>query len=137
MKTKPKGSFFQRLAAFIVGKRAIFFLIYVVALIFSFISLSWVEIENDVTNYLSEDTEIRQGLEAMTSNFTVYSTAQVMVKNVTYEKAVELSQQIAKIDGITTVMLPNDAQHYKDACALMDVNFAGTDTSQISKDALA
>lgn len=137
MKTKQKGSFFERLSAFIVGKRSIIFLVYIAALVFSLFSLSWVEIENDVTNYLGEDTEIRQGLQAMTGNFTVYSMAQVMVKNVTYEKAVELSQEIAKIDGITAVMIPNDEQHYKDACALMDVNFAGTDSSQISKDALA
>lgn len=136
MKHKPKGSIFERLSAFIVNKRAIIFLIYIAAIIFSFFSLSWVEIENDVTNYLDEDTEIRQGIEAMSGNFTVYSMAQVMVKNVTYEKAVELSEQIANIDGVTAVMLPNDEQHYKDACALMDVNFAGTDTSQISKDAL-
>lgn len=137
MKQKQKGSFFERLAAFIVGKRAIIFLIYIAAIAFSLVSLGWVEIENDVINYLGEDTEIRQGIEAMTGNFTVYSMAQVMVKNVTYEKAVELSQEISKIDGITAVMIPNDDQHYKDACALMDVNFAGTDTSQISKDALA
>lgn len=137
MKTKQKGSFFERLSAFIVGKRSIIFLVYIAALVFSLFSLSWVEIENDVTNYLGEDTEIRQGLQAMTGNFTVYSMAQVMVKNVTYENAVELSQEIAKIDGITAVMIPNDEQHYKDACALMDVNFAGTDSSQISKDALA
>ena len=137
MKPKQKGSLFERLSAFIVGKRSIIFLVYIAALVFSLFSLSWVEIENDVTNYLGEDTEIRQGLQAMTGNFTVYSMAQVMVKNVTYEKAVELSQEIAKIDGITAVMIPNDEQHYKDACALMDVNFAGTDSSQISKDALA
>ncbi len=136
MRHSQRGTFFERLAAFIVGKKTIIFLVYTAAIVFSLFSLSWVEIENDVTNYLGEDTEIRQGIEAMTGNFTVYSMAQVMVKNVTYEKAVELSQQIANIDGVTTVMIPNDEQHYKDACALIDVNFAGTDASQVSKDAL-
>jgi predicted RND superfamily exporter protein len=52
MKRKPKASLFQRLAAFIVGKRAVFFLVYIVAIVFSLVSLGWVEIENDVTNYL-------------------------------------------------------------------------------------
>lgn len=136
MKLKSKGGLFEKIAAFVVGKRAIIFLIYFAAIAFSLVSLSWVEIENDVTNYLGEDTEIRQGVEAMSGNFTIYSMAQVMIKNVTYEKAVELSNEIAKIDGVTAVMLSNDEQHYKDACALMDVNFAGTDSSQISLDAL-
>ncbi len=136
MDNRTRSSFFDRLASFIVGKRGIIFLIYLCAIAFSLISLSWVQIENDVTTYLDEDTEIRQGIDAMTKNFTVYSTAQVMVKNVTYEKAVELSDAIAKIEGVSTVMLPMDDQHYKNASALMDVNFTGTDASQISKDAL-
>ena len=136
MKQVSRGSLFERIASFIVGKRSMIFLIYIAVIVFSLVSMGWVEIENDVTNYLDENTEIRQGIEAMTGNFTVYSTAQVMVKNVTYEKAVALSEEIAKIEGISTVMIPLDDQHYKDACALMDVNFAGTDSSQISKDAL-
>ena len=137
MSNKQNGSLFERIAAVIVGKRSIIFLVYIGAIIFSLFSMNWVQVENDVTNYLGEDTEIRQGLEAMNGNFTVYSTAQVMIKNVTYETAVEVSRQIAKIDGVTAVMIPNDQQHYKDACALIDVNFAGTDGSQVSKDALA
>jgi hypothetical protein len=42
MKTKQKGSFFERLSAFIVGKRSIIFLVYIAALAFSLFSLSWV-----------------------------------------------------------------------------------------------
>lgn len=137
MNSKPTGSFFERIAAVIVGRRGIIFLVYIGAIIFSLFSMNWVQVENDVTNYLSEETEIRQGLEAMNGNFTVYSTAQVMIKNVTYEKAVELSQEITGIDGVTAAMITKDEQHYKDACALIDVNFAGTDGSRISKDALA
>ncbi len=137
MNSKPTGSFFERIAALIVGKRGIIFLVYIGVIIFSLFSMNWVQVENDVTNYLSKDTEIRQGLQAMSGNFTVYSTAQVMIKNVTYETAAQVSQQIAKIDGVTTAMTSKDDQHYKDACALIDVNFAGTDGSQVSKDALA
>lgn len=137
MNSKPTGGFFERIAAFIVGKRGIIFLIYIAAIVFSLFSMSWVQVENDVTNYLSEDTEIRQGLEAMTGNFTVYSMAQVMIKNVTYETAVEISEQIAKIDGVTAAMISNDEQHYKDASALIDVNFAGIDGSEVSMNALA
>ncbi len=137
MKPKKSNDFFSILASFIVEKRTVFFFLYLAAMIFSLFSMSWVQVENDVTVYLDENTEIRQGLGAMTENFTVYSTAQVMLKNVTYETAQAVSQQIAGINGVTAVMFPNDAQHYKDACALIDVNFAGTDASTVSKDALA
>ncbi len=137
MAPKNKTAFATRLAIFIVDKRGIFFLAYIMALAFSLISMGWVEVENDVTVYLSEETEIRQGLEAMTGNFTVYSTAQVMLKNVTYETAQEVADTIAALDGVTAVMFPNDAQHYKDAAALIDVSFGGTDGSTVSKEALS
>ena len=137
MAARHSGSIFNQIAAFIVKKKTLFFLVYIVALVFSLISMGWVEVENDVTVYLSEDTEIRQGLEAMTNNFTVYSTAQVMLKNVTYDTALAVSQQIADIDGVTGVTFTNEPEHYKNACALIDVNFGGTDGSTVSSDALA
>ena len=137
MEKTQTGGFFGKMAEFIVKKKTVFFLIYVVALVFSLISMGWVEVENDVTQYLAEDTEIRQGIEAMSGNFTVYSTAQVMLKNVTYETALSVSEQIGKIEGVTAVLFGSDAAHYKDAAALMDVNFGGTDASAISQNALA
>ena len=48
-------------AAFIVDKRTLFFLLYLFAAIFSVFSMNWVEVENDVTTYLPSDTETRQG----------------------------------------------------------------------------
>ncbi len=137
MNAPKQNNIAAKMATFIVDKRGIFFLAYILVLIFSLISMGWVEVENDVTQYLSEDTEIRQGLEAMTGNFTVYSTAQVMLKNVTYETAQEVADALASIDGVTAVMFPNDAQHYQNAAALIDVNFGGTDGSAISKQALS
>lgn len=136
MEARRSGGIFGQIAAFVVKKKTIFFLLYIFAFVFSLISMGWVEVENDVTVYLSEDTEIRQGIDAMTNNFTVYSTAQVMLKNVTYETAVSVSQQIAQIDGVDGVIFSNDPEHYKNACALMDVSFGGTDSSSISRDAL-
>jgi hypothetical protein len=49
--------------------------------------MGWVEIENDVTAYLSEDTEIRQGLEAMNANYVTPGTARIMVSNITMDTA--------------------------------------------------
>ena len=130
------NSFIGNIAKWIVKRRSIIFFLYLIAIVFSLFSMGWVEVEEDVTKYLDENTEIRQGIEAMTGNFTVYSTAQVMLKNVTYETAVAVSEQISKIDGVTAVVFQNDSQHYVDAAALIDVNFGGTDASEISKQAL-
>ena len=84
---KPKGSGMEKIATFIVDKRNLFFLLYAFALIFSIVATGWVKVENDITTYLPEDTETRQGLTVMNDNFVTYGTARVMVSNVTYETA--------------------------------------------------
>lgn len=75
MKEKKSGSFISQIAAFIVDKRNLFFLLYICAFIFCIFSMNWVEVENDVTKYLPEDTETRQGIDAMNANFASIGTA--------------------------------------------------------------
>ena len=97
MSRKNSRSFVERFARLIVEKRTLVFLLYGFALIFSLVSMGWTKVENDITNYLDEDTEIRQGLEAMNNNFASFGMAQVMVSNVTYETARNLSEQITAV----------------------------------------
>ena len=125
MSKKKSGSGFQKLATFIVDKRTLFFLLYIFAIVFSLFSMNWVQVENDVTVYLPEDTETRQGLVAMNENFAAFGTARVMVNNVTYEMAETLSGRIAEVEGVQLVTFDSSEAHYKDAAALFDVNFLG------------
>ena len=129
-------SFVERFARLIVEKRTLVFLLYSFALIFSLVSMGWTKVENDITSYLDEDTEIRQGLEAMNDNFASFGTAQIMVSNVTYETALELSEQITAVDGVMMVTFDKTQQHYKDTNALLDVNFADDQNSQRCLDAM-
>ena len=109
MKEKQGCGFTHKLATFIVDKRNIFFLIYAIVFLFCIFSMNWVDIENDVTVYLSEDTETRQGLVAMNENFTAFATAQVMVANITYEEAEDIAADLAKIEGVELVAFDNTA----------------------------
>ena len=124
-KGKTTNRFFEKLAIFIVDKRQFFFLLYVFGIIFSLFSMNWVEVENDVTTYLPEQTETRQGLVAMNENFVTTGMARVMVSNVTYGTAQTLYEQLQTVEGITMVTFDDTADHYKNAAALYDVNFAG------------
>ena len=133
---KSKG-FVGKVAAFVVEKRTIFFLFYIIAFVFCIFSMNWVEVENDVITYLPEDTETRQGIDAMNENFTMFGTAQVMVSNITYEKAQELNTELSAIEGISMVVFDDTADHYVHASALYDLNFAGGNFDQISLDAIA
>lgn len=136
MSEKKSGNFFVKLATFIVDKRNLFFLLYVFAFVFCIFAMNWVEVENDVTTYLPEDTETRQGIEAMNANFITYGTARVMVSNVTYETAEDILEIIEGIDGVDMVTFDDTTDHYKDTAALYDVSFEGQTNDQISLDAM-
>ena len=136
MNGKQSGSFVEKLSGFIVDRRNLFFLLYIFAFIFCIFSMNWVEVENDVTTYLPEDTETRQGIVAMNENFVTFGSAQIMVSNVTYETAMELSNVIASVEGVDLVTFDDTSAHYTSASALYDVSFAGGNFDQISLDAL-
>ena len=133
---KPKENGMEKLAAFIVDKRNLIFLLYVFALIFSIVAMDWVNVENDITTYLGEDTETRQGLTVMNDNFTTFGTARIMISNITYAKAEALVDQIEAVDGVDSVEFDDTTDHYKDASALYTVTFDGEEMDDISIHAL-
>ena len=136
MKEKSKGNFFYKMSTFIVDKRNLFFLLYLFAFVFCIFSMNWVQVENDVTTYLPENTETRQGIVAMNENFDTIATARVMISNVTYETAQELFDALSSIDGIAMVTFDDTAEHYASASALYDITFTAGNFDESSLQAL-
>ena len=120
---KHKNGFMVKLATFIVDKRNLFFLIVVIALIFSAFSRNWVEVENNLSFYLPDDAETKLALDVMEDQFTTYGTAEVMVANITYEEAAELNDRIAEIKGVQSVAFDQTTDHYASSSALFTVTF--------------
>ena len=120
---KHKNGFMVKLATFIVDKRNLFFLIVVIALIFSAFSRNWVEVENRLIFYLPDDAETKLALDVMEDQFTTYGTAEVMVANITYEEAAELNDRIAEIKGVQSVAFDQTTDHYASSSALFTVTF--------------
>ena len=138
MKAKQeKASFMEQVAQFIVDKRNLFFLIYIIALIFCLFSMNWKSVETDVTVYLNEESETRQGITTMNEYFATFSSARVMISNVTYEEAEALYHKIVEVEGVTMVDFANTEACYKDANALMTVSFSGSDLEEGTLAALA
>ena len=135
-KEKSNNGFIQRLATFIVDKRNLFFLLYGFAIVFSLFSMNWVQVENDVTKYLPEETETRQGIVAMNENFTTFGSARIMVSNITYETAEKIVDMIAEVEGVDMVTFDDSEEHYKNASALIDVSFKGGSMDEISVQAM-
>ena len=121
--TTNKQTFMEKLATFIVDKRNLFFLITVIALIFSAFSRNWVEVENDLTAFLPNDSETKQALNVMEAEFTTYGTAEVMVDNITFDEAEKLSDTLAAVKGVQSVAFDETTDHYSNAAALYTVTF--------------
>ena len=76
-----------KIATFIVDKRRAFYLIFALALVLCVISIPKVQVNNDISSYLPEETETRRGLTLMDDEFITYDTEKIMVTTITTETA--------------------------------------------------
>ena len=137
MKEKEDESFMIKVATFIVDRRNLFFLIFGIAIIFSLFSSSWVKVENALSAYLPESTETSKGLSRMEDEFITYGSAKIMVTNVTYETACEISDMIENMDSVVMLTFVETTDHYYIFSALYDVTFNYPETDDRALDALA
>ena len=115
----------EHVAAFIVDKRKAFYLLYIGLAIFCLFSGGWVRVNNDITAYLSEETETRRGLTLMDEEFTTFGSSRVMLDNITYAEAEALSVQLSALSGIQSVEFDGTAGHYRDGAALFSITYDG------------
>lgn len=135
-KNGENKSVIERAAEFIVDKRKAFYLIYIALAVFSLFSSGWVRVNNDITDYLSEETETRQGLAVMEDNFTTYATAEVMVDNISYQQAEALCEELRETEGVKEIAFDDTDKHYVGASALFSVTFSGDADDIVSQTAL-
>lgn len=103
---------------------------------FQLFSRNWVKVEDDLTTYLPDSTETRQGLTLMDDEFITYGSASVMVSNITYDKAESISDAIENIEGVSEVAFDDSEDHYKNSSALFSVTFDGEADDEISVNAM-
>ena len=132
----PKPSFFEKIATVVVDRRNLIFFLYIGALIFSLFSSTWVKVCNDITEYLPPETETRRGLTIMDEEFTTFGTARVMVSNITYDKALELQEQLEGIEGVSEVTFDETDEHFKNTSALFDITFHAEEDEALAIDAM-
>jgi len=136
----------EKLASFIVDKRNLIFFLYVAAIIFSAFSQAWVSVCDDLTAYLPETTETRQGLSIMEEELTTYGTARIMVSHTSLNLAQNLAERIENVEGVTTAVVGSGtpgasddedlSEFVKGADVLINVTFDGESDDPISIDAI-
>lgn len=119
----PEENFMVKVATFIVDRRNLFFLLFIIAIIFSVVAMNWVKVENDVSEYLPDTTETKQGLNLMSEEFITYGTAKVMVTNIPYNEAEKISDEIEAMDDVIMLDFDNTKDHYNNFSALYDITF--------------
>lgn len=132
-----KPTYMERIAAFIVDKRKGFYLIYILSVIFCIFSSGWVSVNNNITDYLADETETRRGLTLMEEEFTTYATAEVMIDNIAYRDAQALCEELKQIDGVKDIAFDDTKTHYANGAALFSVTFDGDAQDPICESALA
>ena len=120
----------RKIATFIVDKRNLIFLIVIIGVIFSMISSGWVEVENTLSEYLPDDSESRRGMDIMEEQFTTYGTAQIMAANISLEEAKAISEDIADLAGVQSVVFDETTDHYNHVSALYTVTFDYDETDE-------
>ncbi len=122
---KQSNSFMIKLSTLIVDKRKGFYLVFILLIIFSIFSMNKVKVNNDLTTYLPDTTETRQGLDLMDEQFITYGTARIMVCNITFDRAQALADRIEQMEGVSMLDFDDTDAHYHDMEAMYAITFAG------------
>ncbi|WP_081846718.1 efflux RND transporter permease subunit [Butyrivibrio sp. AE3004] len=134
--TKEDGDVMMKVASFIVDRRNLFFLLFGIALIFCAIASGMVKVENLLSAYLPSSFETSLGLDLMGKEYTTYGSAKIMVSNIVYEDAKDLSETIGKRDDVAMITFNETPDHYNNFSALFDITFKYEETDQRSLDGL-
>ncbi len=139
-------NFMYRLSAFIVDRRKAFMVLFVIAIIYCLCRISDVGVENDVTRYLPEDTETRQGVDIMDNEFETHGSAKILLANITYDQALRVAKGLENIDGIDTVKFYDAGDedysddslddYYRDSAALITMTFDEDEDTDLSQRAI-
>ena len=124
-KSTSRAALFPRLAHGIVSGRRLILLLSLAVLVFCFIAMPWVEVDESFVSYLGAESETRRGIALMADEFATYATAQIMVDDVSETEAQDYADRIREIDGVAMVTFDLSEHHYSDRHALFDVSFSG------------
>lgn len=115
----------RKIAEFIVRFRNLLLILFIIGGIASIFMASKVEVINELTDYLPETTETRQGVDLMDKEFTTFGSAKVMIQNVSFKEAQEIAESLETIKGVSSVSFyeedDEDETEITDSESLRDV----------------
>ena len=97
----------NKIAKFIVGKKNYIFILFIALMAFSIWGMTQVKVEYDITTYLPNATDTKKAIEIMDEEFITYGTATIMVRNISFDEAERLHEEIESLEGVKTFEFKN------------------------------
>ncbi|MGM9969915.1 MAG: MMPL family transporter [Anaeroplasma sp.] len=129
----------KKIANYIVSRKWIIVLIFVILAGVSIFTSSIVEINYNISDYLSDSTDTKMAIEIIEDEFGMTGNLQVMLTNIDDDTAKDIAEELKNIENVLNVNFDvYDETYYKDQTALYIILIDGDDYSstaeQVTKD---
>lgn len=68
----------------------------------------------------------------MEEEFVTFGTTKIMLRNISFEDALALHDEIEQLDGVKSFNFHNTEDYYKQSCALFNITFDGDENDELS-----
>lgn len=103
----------KRLASIIVDKRKYVLILYVLIAAFSVFGMMKVNVNYDMSKYLPDDSETKEGMECMAEEFGEMAGITVMFDDLTAEEQLARKAELAEIPGVMSVVFMSADEAYQ------------------------
>lgn len=122
----------KKLTNFIVNKKNYIIVLFIALIAYCIWGMGQVKIEYDITSYLPSNTDTKQALDIMEEEFVTFGTTKIMLRNISFEDALVLHDEIEQLDGVKSFDFHNTEDYYKQSCALFNITFGGDADDELS-----
>ncbi len=117
-----------KISKLIVDQRRLIIFLFMLACVISGILYTHVRVNSDIASYLPDQTETKIAQNIMDEELGVSPMVNLMVNNITYEQAENVILPIIEgTEGVKSVTIDSDKQHYNNSAALFDVSLEDDD----------
>lgn len=122
----------KKITSFIVDKKNYIIILFIALIAYCVWGMGQVNIEYDITSYLPSNTDTKQALDIMEEEFVTFGTTKIMLRNISFEDALALHDEIEQLDGVKSFDFHNTEDYYKQSCALFNITFDGDENDELS-----
>jgi len=122
----------KKLADFIVDKRRLILILFVLLVFYSVWGMGQIEVEYDIAAYLPEETDTRRAISIMDAEFEDIGASTLIIENITFEEADGLYEEIKDIPGVKSFSFENTEDYYRESSAKFSITFDGDKNDPVS-----